>query len=110
LGFKHLSTITGVDAGKDFEILYHLAYKGAVELTLGVSVPKGEPHIPTVADLIPIALFYEREVHEFFGVIFDGHPDLSPLLLPDGWPKDVYPLRKDCTFEELKEIGSKNWG
>jgi len=108
LGFKHLSTITGVDLGKKLEIIYHLAYKGAIELSLKVDIPKGKPKLPTVTNLIPGAILYEREVHDLLGIVFEGHPDLSPLLLPEKWPRDVYPLRKEESLGSLRKAISKN--
>jgi len=103
LKFKHLSTITGVDIGEEIEVIYHLAYKGSIELSLKVSLPKGNPSIPTVTDCIPGAVLYEREVHDLLGVNFEGHPDLSPLLLPEGWPEGLYPLRKEHSLEEIRD-------
>ncbi|MCK4474454.1 NADH-quinone oxidoreductase subunit C [Candidatus Bathyarchaeota archaeon] len=108
LKFTHLSTITGVDLGGGIEVLYHLAYEGAIELSLGLTVPKNNPSVPTVTDLIPGAVLYEREVHDLLGVNFEGHPDLSPLVLPEGWPQNVYPLRKEHSLEQLREMTSKS--
>jgi len=108
LGFKHLSTITGIDLGKELEVIYHLSYKGAIELSLKVSLPKNEAKLPTVTDVIPGALLYEREVHDLLGVIFEGHPDLSPLLLPEKWPRDVYPMRKEENLESLRKAIFEN--
>ena len=88
-------------------MLYHLAYKNATELSLAVRVPKGEALVPTISDIMPNSAIYEREVHDLMGVRFDGLSDLSPLLLPDGWPKEVYPLRKEYTFNDLHEIKLK---
>jgi NADH:ubiquinone oxidoreductase subunit C len=107
LEFKHLSTITGSDLGEQMELIYHLAYKGSVELSLRINVSKKDPSVPTITNIIPGAALYEREVHDMLGVTFEGHPDLSPLILPEGWPEGVYPLRKDEKFEELRKIGSK---
>jgi NADH:ubiquinone oxidoreductase subunit C len=107
LEFKHLSTITSIDLGEEIELLYHLAYKNATELSLAVRVPKGEALVPTISDIMPNSAIYEREVHDLMGVRFDGLSDLSPLLLPDGWPKEVYPLRKEYTFNDLHEIKLK---
>lgn len=101
LGFKHLSTITGVDLGETIELIYHLAYKGSIELSLGITVEKKNPNVPTITDIIPGAILYEREVHDLFGVTFEGHPDLARLILPEKWPRDVYPLRKEYTLENL---------
>lgn len=104
LGFGHLSTITGIDLGGEVELLYHLAYKNATALSLSVRVPKGEALLPTISDIMPNAAIYEREVHDLLGVRFEGLQDTSPLLLPDGWPEGVYPLRKEQTYGDLHEI------
>lgn len=106
LKFKHLSTITGVDLGGRIEVIYHLAYEGSIILSLRVRVSNEEPRTPTITDLIPGAVLYEREVHELLGVDFEGHPDLSPLILPEEWPPGVYPLRKEHKLEKLKETTS----
>ncbi|MBS7643907.1 NADH-quinone oxidoreductase subunit C [Candidatus Bathyarchaeota archaeon] len=102
LEFKHLTTITGRDAGGQTEVIYHLNRRG-VELSLKVQVPSEEAILPTITDLIPGAVLYEREVHDLLGVKFEGHPDLSPLLLPDGWPAGVHPLKKEWTVEKIRE-------
>ncbi|TET64438.1 NADH-quinone oxidoreductase subunit C [Candidatus Bathyarchaeota archaeon] len=107
LKFKHLSTITGVDLGGEIEVIYHLTYEGSIVLSIRLTVPKNNPNVPTVTDLIPGAILYEREVHDLLGVNFEGHPDLSPLLLPEGWPQNVYPLRKEHNLEQLRQMTSK---
>ncbi len=107
LGIKHLSAITGIDLVEEIELQYHFAHNGSVMLSLGVPVPKSSLRIPTVTDLIPGAVFYEREVHEFFGVEFESHPDLSPLILPERWPEGVYPLRKENDYDKLHGISMK---
>ncbi|MDH5747138.1 MAG: NADH-quinone oxidoreductase subunit C [Candidatus Bathyarchaeota archaeon] len=107
LEFKHLSTITGVDLGGEIEVIYHMAYKGSIVLSIRLTVSEKNPSVPTITDLIPGAVLYEREVHDLFGVNFEGHPDLSPLVLPEGWPQGVYPLRKEHKLEHLREMTSK---
>ena len=107
LGFDHISTITGEDLGEELELIYHIAYQNAIELSIKTKIPKENPRITTIVDLYPPAGIYEREVHDLLGVVFEGNPDLSPLLLPDNWPKGVYPLRKDVSLEEIKEIIEK---
>ncbi len=107
LNIKHLSTITGSDMGKEIELIYHFAYKSSIVLSLKLTIPKDNSQIATITDMVPSAVLYEREIHDFLGVNFVGHPDLSPLLLPEGWPQGVYPLRKENTFEELRKIGEK---
>ncbi len=107
MGFSHVSTITGVDVGKEIEVIYHLNRGGTIELSLKVRVPKDKAVLPTMTNLVPGATLYEREVHDLLGVTFEGHPDLSPIILPEGWPPDVYPLRKEWTIEKIQEKVTK---
>lgn len=101
-GFHHLSTITAVDIGAEIELIYHLSHKDAL-ISLRIRVPKDEPTAPTIVDLILGAALYEREVHDLLGVRFSGNTDLSPLLLPDQWPEDVHPLRKEWSLQRITE-------
>jgi len=107
MGFTHVSTITGADVGKEIEVIYHLNRDGTIELSLKIRVVKDKPVLPTITDLIPGVTLYEREVHDILGVIFEGHPDLSPLILPDGWPSDVYPLKKEWTIKKIQKKVTK---
>ena len=91
LGLRHLSTITGEDTGCEIVLLYHLWHGQG--LTLRAVLPRDGGHIATLTDLIPGATFYEQEVSEMLGITFDGHPDPSPLLLPDDWDGEP-PLRQ----------------
>lgn len=80
---RHLSAITAQNQRGGVELLYHLWQRGG--LTLRMHCPRPDLSVPSIVDLIPGADWYEREVHELFGVEFPGHPDLQPLLLPDDW-------------------------
>ncbi|MCX8171234.1 MAG: NADH-quinone oxidoreductase subunit C [Candidatus Bathyarchaeota archaeon] len=92
-GFNHLSAITALKAGESIEILYHLSGKGLM-VTLRIALPPSEDTVPTITDIIPGALLHEREVHDLFGIKFEGNPDLRPLILPEDWPADVHPMRR----------------
>jgi len=113
LGITHLSAITGLDLGDKLEVLYHLFSYGkekkGVEVTVKVSLPKTDPKIDSIVDLIPGAALYERENHDMFGIVPVGHPDLRPLLLPDDWAKTEvgHPLRKDWVEGKGKEVGGE---
>ncbi len=102
LEFTHLSTITGVDKGEVFEILYHLANPFAC-LTIRTTIPRNHPHVPTITGVMPGAILYERELQDMFGMVVEQIPDPRPLVLPDNWPAGVYPLRKDWKFERPSE-------
>lgn len=62
-------------------------------LRIRAGVPGDDPSIASITGVFPGANFYEREAFDLFGIGFDGHPDLTRILLPDDW--DGHPLRKD---------------
>jgi len=66
-----------------------------ISLNIAVEIPKTKPEIETICDLIPGALITEREKQEMLGIKVIGIPDSRRLFLPDDFPKDVYPWRKD---------------
>ncbi|KPV62280.1 MAG: Membrane-bound hydrogenase subunit beta [Candidatus Bathyarchaeota archaeon BA1] len=105
-GFTHLSTITGLEVDDGIELLYHLN-KGGVELTVRINLPLNEMVVPTITDIVPGATLYEREVHDLLGIEFQGHPSLTPLILPDEWPEGAHPLRKHWTIEETPKEPTK---
>lgn len=98
-GFAHLSGITGLQSSGAFELLYHLS-GGEILLTVRVNLPLKEDVAPTITDIIPGALLYEREIRDLFGVKFEGHPNFEPLILPEDWSRDIYPMRKNGTTKE----------
>lgn len=99
----HISTVTGVDAGENIEVMPHL-WGAGVEITIRSLVPKTSPEIDSLVDVLPGAIMYEREVHDLLGVVFKGHPALNRLLLSEDWPEGVHPLRKDFKVERLKPL------
>ena len=88
---------TAVDDFDAIEILYHFAKddSGFVVSIRAILAEKEDPHIDTITGVTKSAWWIEREIHELFGVHFDGNSDLRPLLLPDDWPKGVYPMKKN---------------
>ena len=94
MGISHVSTITGLDTGEKLMVLTHLFGLG-VEVTVKTAVDRKNPVVSSITDLIPGAMFYEREVYDLLGVKFRGHPDLRRLVLSEDWPEDAHPLRKD---------------
>lgn len=100
--YPHLAVISSADLGDRVELIYHFTlYYGnhLQELSLGlrVSLAKNDLKIPTITDIIPGALFTERETQEMMGVEVDGIPDNRRLFLPEDFPQGVYPWRTDET-------------
>jgi len=94
-----LESISGIDWIKDeqMEVVYDYNRTDGqfCRVAVRVRVPRSEPVVPTVSDIFPGANWHERETHEFFGITFEGHPYLVPLLLPED--ADFHPLLKDFT-------------
>lgn len=85
------------------EVLYHFC-SGAAIATLRVQLNHNRAEIPSICSVIPSATLYERELMEMFGISVKGTPVTDHLLLPDDWPSNVYPMRKDFKgFDEKPE-------
>jgi NADH-quinone oxidoreductase subunit C len=94
LGFDMLGMVTAVDFGEEFELVYRLrAREMGVAIIVRARLPRHTPRAASVTDLWPAADWHEREVYDLFGIVFEGHPDLRRILLPDDWVG--HPLRKD---------------
>jgi len=101
LKFSFLADVTALDLYPQeprFELVYHLlSIETAQRLRLKVRVGGENPHFITAIPVWPAANAFEREVFDLFGIIFDGHPFLRRMLLPEEW--EGYPLRKDYPTE-----------
>jgi len=98
LRFEFCSSVSGVhyphESGRELHVVYHLlsmSYRRRIRLE--VTTPDDDRHIPSVTPVYPTADWHERETWDFFGVIFDGHPALTRILMPDDWIG--HPQRKD---------------
>ena len=99
----YLATISGVDKGEAYEIVYHYGDTSGT-INVRTQVPKSDPRLPSTCAVIPGAILYERELQDMFGLVVEGLPDPRPLVMPDGWPAGNFPLRKDWTYERPAEI------
>ena len=92
-----IESITGVDWIKEnqLEAVYDFSRYDfdLCRVVIRVRVPRDTPHLPTITGVYTGANWHERETHDFFGIVFDGHPHLIPLLLPED--ADFHPLLKD---------------
>jgi len=101
LRFELCSSVSGVDyldANPDdparLHVVYHLtSMTHRRRIRLEASVTAANPHLPSVVSVYPTATWQERETYDMFGVVFDGHPALTRILMPDDW--DGFPQRKD---------------
>ena len=97
----HLADLTAVDysaypgdTGPRFEVVYNListVYRHRIRLK--VRVPEESPRVDTVSSIWQTANWHERETYDLMGIIFDGHPDLRRILMPEDW--EGHPLRKE---------------
>jgi NADH-quinone oxidoreductase subunit C len=98
LEFNFLADLCGFDRGPEeeprFEVNYHLfSTRLHHRLRLKVVLNEDDVHVPSVTGVWRTANWHERETYDLFGVVFDNHPDLRRILLPDDW--QGYALRKD---------------
>jgi NADH-quinone oxidoreductase subunit C/D len=102
--FKMLYDLTAIDErarqfkngqpSGDFTVVYHLfSYDRNAFVRLKVALDGDRPSLPSICDVCPAANWYEREVWDMFGIVFEGHPHLSRILMPRSW--EGHPLRKD---------------
>ncbi|MGH3844458.1 MAG: NADH-quinone oxidoreductase subunit C [Pseudonocardiaceae bacterium] len=98
LRFELCSSVSGVDYGAEvaqrLHVVYHLTsmtYRRRIRLEVAVDVD--DARVPSVVEVYPTADWHEREAWDMFGIVFDGHPALTRILMPDDW--DGHPQRKD---------------
>ena len=97
--FDYLLCLCVVDYLEYLQVVYHL-YSTTMKhkMVLKANVTMDEPSLPSVMSVWPGADWFEREAHDLFGIVFDGHPGLRPLILYEGF--EGYPGRKDHPFHE----------
>ncbi|MCC6442050.1 MAG: NADH-quinone oxidoreductase subunit C [Armatimonadetes bacterium] len=92
--FNYLMCLSGVDWKDRLQAVYHLySIDHRNYVTLKVNVSRDDPKMPSCVSVWKAADWQEREIYDLFGVVFEGHPDLRRILLPEDW--EGYPLRKD---------------
>jgi membrane-bound hydrogenase subunit beta len=99
--FDTLCTITGLDEGTVFGMIYHLTRQDGIVINVKIKISKDNPVLRSIMEYFPAAEFYEREVVDLLGIKVEGLPEGSRYPLPDGWPEGQYPLRKDWKSDTL---------
>jgi NADH-quinone oxidoreductase subunit C len=101
LKFEVLSDLTALDWPKQekIQVVYHVySYAHKHQFVMKVDLPRDNPKVSTVEGIWKVANWFEREVYDLFGVIFEGHSDLRRIMLPEDWVG--FPLRKDYVEQE----------
>ena len=102
LGFTFLTTLCGIhypDQKLPLGVVYHLhRFDGNVRIRIKTFLPLDHPVIPTVTDLFSAANWMERETYDFYGIIFEGHPNLKRILNVEYM--DYFPMRKEYPLED----------
>ncbi|HQR28073.1 MAG TPA: NADH-quinone oxidoreductase subunit C [Nocardioides sp.] len=98
LRFELCVGVSGVhypgDEGRELHAVYHLlSMTHNRRVRLEVTCPDADPHVPSLVGIYPTNDWHERETFDMFGIVFDGHPALTRILMPDDWPG--HPQRKD---------------
>ncbi|MDB9340257.1 MULTISPECIES: NAD(P)H-quinone oxidoreductase subunit J [Cyanophyceae] len=108
-GFNYLQFQSGIDLGpgEDLVSVYHLIKVGdnAVkpeEIRVKVFLPRENPSVPSVYWIWKTADWQERETYDMFGIVYDGHPNLKRILMPEDWVG--WPLRKDYISPDFYEL------
>jgi len=105
LQFDHIASVSGVDYPEknEFMVVYHVwSIPKKVLVALKTSVPRDNPHLSSLISVWEGVNYFERETWEMFGIIFDGHPNLSRFLLPEDWDRG-FPFRKDFKLRTKPE-------
>ncbi|MCO5946216.1 NADH-quinone oxidoreductase subunit C [Mucilaginibacter flavidus] len=111
LQFIYLTDITAIhypEQEKQIGVIYHLhSLVNNVRIRLKVFMTDGDVHMPTATELWNGANWMERETYDFFGVIFDGHPDLRRILNVDDMT--AFPMRKEFPLEDPNRVDKKDY-
>jgi NADH-quinone oxidoreductase subunit C len=100
-GYNFFEDVTAVDwfpSSPRFQLSYHIVSHSHKErIRLRVMLDGAAPAVDSITPVWPSANFYEREVFDLFGIVFEGHPNLRRIMMPDDW--QGHPLRKDYPVE-----------
>lgn len=101
LAFSHLCTITGLDMTDRFSMIYQLSQDEGIMLNIRTDISRSDPNLDSITPIFSNADIYERELADLFGINVKGLPAGERYPLPDDWPSDQYPLRKDFNIGSL---------
>jgi len=100
-GYDHLSLITGVDRKDKLEVVYHL-HNMKEDKYLVIKTETFDERVPSLTPLFSSANWDEREQYDLMGIVFEGHPNLKRMFLPESWVG--HPLRKNYDLSKVQYI------
>ena len=100
-GYEHLSLITGLDRKDRLEVVYHV-HNLEENKYIAVKTETADEKMPSVTSLYSSADWEEREQFDMMGIVFEGHPDLKRMFLPESWVG--HPLRKNYDLSKVQYI------
>ncbi|MEM0158071.1 MAG: NADH-quinone oxidoreductase subunit C [Thermoplasmataceae archaeon] len=106
-GYNHLSLITGVDRRDRLEVVYHL-HNMSENKYIVVKTETFDERVPSATSLFSSANWDEREQYDMMGIVFEGHPNLKRMFLPDSWVG--HPLRKNYDLSKVQYINMDDDG
>jgi len=99
LRFIHLTAIDFTSQREKIELNYFFMFpQEKLNIIVKTDIDSSNPQINSISDIIPGATWAERECNDLFGIKFDGHSDPRRLVLSDDWPQNIYPLRKNFSY------------
>jgi len=102
LSMDYLRCLSVVDYVDHLQVVYHLySTTRRHRVVIKANLPPDDPRMPTIVPIYPGANWHEREGHDLYGVVFEGHPNLKPLLLYEGF--EGYPGRKSYPYYDYQE-------
>ncbi|MCS6796358.1 MAG: NADH-quinone oxidoreductase subunit C, partial [Raineya sp.] len=109
--FQFLTTLCGIhypdNVGKEFAVMYQIhSLIHNIRLRIKVFLSENDLHIPTITHLFAAANWMEREAYDFYGIIFDGHPNLKRIYNVE--EMDYHPLRKEYPLEDQTRRDKEN--
>lgn len=111
LQFNFLTDITAVhypEREKKFAVVYHLhSFTNNIRIRFKVFLEENDVHIPTATTIWDGANWMERETYDYFGILFDGHPDLRRILNVDDMT--AFPMRKEFPLEDPNRVDKKDY-
>jgi NADH (or F420H2) dehydrogenase, subunit C len=100
-GYDHLSLITGIDKKDKLEVVYHL-HNVKENQYIVVRTETSDERVPSISSLYPSANWEEREQYDMLGLVFEGHPNMKRLFLPESWVG--HPLRKNYDLSKVQYV------